>query len=157
LLSGGNLLYWLHNIKVLFWRAPVVPMITVQLAATPAPALSARVAHSLTDLTAAHLHKDPSLVSVSVDYVDPAHWFVAGANERPAFFVEIRVTQGTNTKDDKAAYVAAVQAELAALLDAPGPRGYVQVAEVHADAYGFGGLTAERRYVESHAAAGLPV
>jgi 4-oxalocrotonate tautomerase len=126
-----------------------MPMLTVLLAAAPSADLSQRVAHSLTDLTTTVLHKDPDVTTIAIQYVDPERWFVYGTRTTPAYFVEIRVTEGTNTKDEKAEYIARSHAALESLLGGSGPASYVQIMDVHADAYGFGGLTAERRYVTS--------
>ena len=126
-----------------------MPMLTVQLAAPPSSELSRSVARSLTQLTSTVLHKDPRVTVVNVDYVDPDRWFAGGGSAPRGYFVEIRVTDGTNTKNEKAEYIARVHAALESLLGPCGPASYVQVAEVNADAYGYGGLTAERRYVVS--------
>ena len=57
---------------------------------------------------------------------------------------------GTNTKDEKAQYLSDVFAFMGQVL---GTRlheeSYVLVHGVPADAYGFGGLTQEHRYIES--------
>jgi 4-oxalocrotonate tautomerase len=124
-------------------------MLTVKLAAPSSAELSERVASTLTALTQSLLHKDPSLTLVAIDYVDPACWFLGGARTAPGYFVEIRVTEGTNTKTEKAEYLASVHAALESLLGGSVPVSYVQIVEVHADAYGFGGLTAEWRFVSS--------
>jgi len=124
-----------------------VPMLTVKLAAQPSAELSHRVANCLTHLTRTVLHKDPSVTAVAIEYVDPTLWFVSGFASAPAYFVEIRVTEGTNIKSEKAEYISRVHAELESLLGGAGPASYVQIAEVHADSYGYGGLTAEQRYI----------
>jgi 4-oxalocrotonate tautomerase len=132
-----------------------VPMLTVSIAADAPPSadLAADVARSLTRLTAEVLHKDPAVTDVAVRFVDPQHWFVGGAaaTGQPSYFVEVRVTEGTNTKNQKAEYIARVHQALDRLLGGVRPESYVQVAEVHADAYGYGGLTGERRYIEAAA------
>jgi 4-oxalocrotonate tautomerase len=130
-----------------------MPMISVHVAATPSAQLSERLASTLTDLTASILHKDPAVTSVAITYVDPHQWFVAGERGAPTYFVEGRFTEGTNTKDEKAAYIAQVHAALDTLLGGVRPASYVQVAEVRADAYGYAGQTAERRYVAARLAA----
>ena len=124
-------------------------MLTVKLAAPPSDDLSQRVATSLTELTHTVLHKDPSVTLVAIDYVDPERWFIAGSHAAQGYFVEIRVTEGTNTKAEKAEYVARVHAALESLLGGTVPVSYVQIVEVHADAYGYGGLTAEWRFISS--------
>jgi 4-oxalocrotonate tautomerase len=131
-------------------------MISVAVAATPSDQLSQQLAVTLTDLTAAILHKDPAVLDVAITYIDPAHWFINRQPGATAYFVEGRFTEGTNTKDEKSEYIARVHAALDELLGGVHPASYVQVVEVHADAYGYGGQTAERRYIAGrllHAAA----
>lgn len=124
-----------------------MPMISVAVAATPSDQLSQQLAVTLTDLTAAILHKDPAVLDVAISYIDPAHWFINRQPGATAYFVEGRFTEGTNTKDEKSEYIARVHAALDELLGGVHPASYVQVVEVHADAYGYGGQTAERRYI----------
>jgi phenylpyruvate tautomerase PptA (4-oxalocrotonate tautomerase family) len=60
---------------------------------------------------------------------------------------EIQITEGTNTKDEKAAFVAAVFKRMGELLGPLHENSYVHAFDARADGYGFGGLTAERRYI----------
>ena len=86
-----------------------------------------------------------------VDAVDPADWFCGGrslAEEGLAgFWLDIRITDGTNTKDEKAAFVAAVFKRMGELLGPLHSVSYVHANEVRGDAYGYGGLTQEQRYI----------
>jgi 4-oxalocrotonate tautomerase len=128
-------------------------MITVQVAAAPDAAFAAEIARSVTALTARVLGKDPSVTAVAVEFIPRAHWFLAGRSAedlgRAAFFVDVRISDGTNTKDEKARYVAEAFALLDRLLGGAHPESYVHVDDVRADAYGFGGLTQERRYIQA--------
>jgi 4-oxalocrotonate tautomerase len=127
-------------------------MITVEIAAEPDDALAGRVQETVTRLTAEVLGKDPRVTAVAVQFTPPGRWFVGGRAARDAgqaaFFVDVRVTDGTNTKDEKAEYVARAFAAMSALLGGAHVESYVHVDDVRADAYGYGGLTQERRYVE---------
>jgi len=132
-------------------------MLTAQIAASPTPALTRTIAQTLTDLTTSVLHKDAAVVSVAVEYVDPSQWFSANASlsdtDSRAFFVSIRVTDGTNTKDDIAEFVRRVFDSLDQVLGGVHPASYVHVDGVRADSYGFGGRTAEHRYIAARLAA----
>jgi 4-oxalocrotonate tautomerase len=64
-----------------------------------------------------------------------------------SYWIDIHVTEGTNTKDEKAAYLAAVFRRMGELLGPLHHETYLHVDEVRGDAYGFGGLTQERRYI----------
>ncbi len=57
------------------------------------------------------------------------------------------MTEGTNTKDEKAAYVEKVFAAMTAALGELHPASYVVVHDVGADSWGYGGRTQEFRYV----------
>jgi 4-oxalocrotonate tautomerase len=128
-------------------------MITLQLSGDPDDALTQRLAEAVTRLTADVLGKDPKVTAVAVEWLARRRWFVAGrtteAPGRPAFFLEVRITDGTNTKDEKARYVREAFATLDRLLGGVDPESYVHVNEVRGDAYGYGGRTQERRYVEA--------
>ena len=90
-----------------------MPMITVQYSTSRSErGLKAAVAQAASDLAAQILRKDPKVTAVLVQAVDPAEWFCAGQSLAQsglaAFWLEIRITEGTNTKDEKASFIAAV-------------------------------------------------
>jgi 4-oxalocrotonate tautomerase len=128
-----------------------MPILTVLLSTTPDVAVSAKVAATLSRLTAQILHKKPELTSIAISHVDPAHWFVGGpslvAQKRTSFFLDIRITDETNTADEKARYIDAVFKEIGVLLGELHHESYVHVHDVRAAAYGFGGLTQQHRAV----------
>jgi len=129
-----------------------MPIINIKIAHPEGQTLIPKVAALAADLTAGILGKDPKLTAVVVDSVPPDRWFVAGRSlaelGQASFFLEVRVVDGTNTKDQKARYVAEVFRSFGELLGAVHPESYVHVVEAFADAYGFGGRTQEHRYVE---------
>jgi 4-oxalocrotonate tautomerase len=129
-----------------------MPMITISYAGGRSePALKGAVAQAATELAAELLHKDPKVTAVLVQAVDPCDWFIAGRSLAQrglaAFWLEIRITEGTNTKDEKAAFVAAVFRRMGELLGRLHEESYVHLIDARADAYGFGGVTQERRYI----------
>lgn len=109
------------------------------------------MAATATQLGAEILRKDPKVTAVAVDEVPARNWFCGGeslaALQKAAFWLDIRVTDGTNTKDEKAAFVAVIYAAFAKLLGPLHEESYVHVFDVRDDAYGFGGLTQGRRYI----------
>lgn len=133
-----------------------MPMIQIKFApapATPQEGIEPRIAAAASRLSADWLGKDPGVTAVLVERVDPAIWYCGGrtlAEQGVAgLWLDIRVTEGTNTKDEKAAFVAATFASMADLLGPLHNESYVHVLEARGDAYGYGGLTQERRYIES--------
>jgi 4-oxalocrotonate tautomerase len=129
-----------------------MPMITVKYATNRSEAgLNAAIAQAAVDLTADILRKDPKVTTVLVEAADPAAWFCGGLSlthvGQAGIWFEIRITEGTNTKDEKAAFVAAVFKRMGELLGPLHENSYVHAFDARGDGYGFGGLTAERRYI----------
>ncbi len=129
-----------------------MPLISVTYSSLRnAPSLKADIATAVSDLTAGILRKDPGVTAVIVKAVDASDWFAGGRSlaeqNRASFWLDVHVTEGTNTKDEKAAYLAAVFKRMGELLGPLHEESYAHVDEVRGDAYGFGGLTQERRYI----------
>ena len=129
-----------------------MPLITVSYSTTrQSPSLKSDIAAAVSELTAKILHKDPKVTAIIVKSVDPADWFAGSKSlaeqKLASFWLDIHVTEGTNTKDEKAAYLAAMFARMGEFLGSLHTESYLHVDEVKGDAYGFGGLTQERRYI----------
>ncbi len=130
-----------------------MPIINVSVTGKADPALSQRIATAVSELTANHLHKDPTITAVVVSYVDPAHWFAGGRSLADqganSFWLDIKVVDGTNTKQEMANYLEAVFAGFQQLLGNVHSESYILVHEVSAAAYGFEGKTQEFRYISN--------
>lgn len=129
-----------------------MPILQVTLSGTPDAARARAVAETLSGLSARILRKDEKLTSVAVTFLPADQWFVASESLSEAgfssFWLDIAVVDGTNTKDEKAAFIAATFSAMAQALGPLHPESYILVREVKADAYGYGGRTQESRYVE---------
>jgi 4-oxalocrotonate tautomerase len=128
-----------------------MPFLNVLVSGPLSPARSARIAASLQELTRLHLKKDPALMAIAIQYVPADQWFVAGrslaAAGQAGFWLDIKVTDATNTKSEMSAYIAAVFGAFGDILGPLHAESYVLVHPVPASAYGYGGETQERRYV----------
>ncbi|ASY69258.1 tautomerase family protein [Sinorhizobium fredii] len=128
-----------------------MPIINIAVAAQADADLSAQIAASVSELTRLHLRKDPTVTAVTISYIDPRHWFAGGksiaSQQTTSFWLDIKVVDGTNTKQELASYVEAVYAGFESLLGQIHPESYVLVHEVPAAAYGFGGKTQEFRFI----------
>ena len=85
-----------------------MPLITVTYSSSrQVPTLKADIAAAVTELTASILHKDPKVTAIIVKSVDAADWFAGGPSlaeqNLASFWLDIHLTEGTNTKDEKAA------------------------------------------------------
>jgi 4-oxalocrotonate tautomerase len=129
-----------------------MPLITVTYATSrERPSLKSEIAAAVSELTARILRKDPKVTAIIVKSAEAADWFAGGKSlaeqKLASYWLDIHVSEGTNTKDEKAAYLAAVFARMSELLGPLHEETYLHVDEVKADAYGFGGLSQERRYI----------
>jgi 4-oxalocrotonate tautomerase len=129
-----------------------MPIIQVKVSANPSPELVESISNSLLDLTTEILHKNRDNTAVAIDFVPPEHWVVGGKTlaeqKKHSFYFDIKVVDGTNTKDEKARYVAATFAAFARLLGDLHEESYIYVQDVRGDAYGYGGVTQEYRYIQ---------
>jgi 4-oxalocrotonate tautomerase len=129
-----------------------MPLITVSYSTSrETKSLKSEIAAAVSELTAKILRKDPKVTAIIIKAVDAADWFAGGKSlaeqKLASYWIDIHVSEGTNTKDEKAAYLAAVFARMAELLGPLHEETYLHVDEVKGDAYGFGGLSQERRYI----------
>ena len=117
----------------------------------------ARIAAEISRLSSNLLHKDPKVTAVIVTSVDPGDWFCGGRSLADAglasFWLDIHIVDGTNTKDEKAAFIAATFEAMGKILGPLHEESYVHVHDVRDDAYGYGGLTQGQRYIARKLAA----
>jgi 4-oxalocrotonate tautomerase len=110
------------------------------------------LAQGALDRTAKILRKNPDLTAVAVRFVPPSQWMVGGRSLQElglsSYRLEIRTTQGTNTKEEKAAYLAAIHAFMGEVLGPLHEASYTVVQEIPSDAWGYGGLSQHHRQAE---------
>jgi len=127
-----------------------MPILNVKVSAQRSAELSARINETLLELTSRVLGKRRDLTAVVIDYVNPSDWFVGGRSlaelKQASFYFDVKVVDETNTKAEKARYVAEAFDAFGRLLGDLHPESYVYVQDVRASAYGFGGRTQEYRH-----------
>ena len=110
------------------------------------------VTHELSDHTARLLHKKRSLTAVAINGA-PAAWFIGGDRLQNlggaacrTFALEIRITAGTNTAEEKAAWIAAAWDTMRqAVPGVVAEASYVSIVEIPATDWGYGGRTQAAR------------
>ncbi|MCB8882477.1 4-oxalocrotonate tautomerase family protein [Acidisoma cellulosilytica] len=132
-----------------------MPMITIRYTTpNPQPHLRPQIAALASQLAAEKLGKQPEVTAVLVESADPEGWFIAGQHPTAAglsaFWLDIKITAGTNTKADTASFVKATYTEMEKLLGPLHTECYVLVQAVDGDAYGYGGRTQNGRWAEAH-------
>ncbi|HEY8613239.1 MAG TPA: 4-oxalocrotonate tautomerase [Roseomonas sp.] len=132
-----------------------MPMIMLRYA-TPdeRPGMRPALAALASRLAAERLGKDPGVTAVLVEEADPEGWFVAGRSLAEvglsAFWLDIKITAGTNTKAETAAFVRDCFAEMQAFIGPLHEESYVLVHAADGHAYGYGGRTQEGRWAAAH-------
>jgi Uncharacterized protein, 4-oxalocrotonate tautomerase homolog len=132
-----------------------MPYLNLNLSSSASPEAIDKIADILTDLTASVLGKKRELTAVAVNLTQPQHWYIGATalagQQFSSFYLEIKVTEGTNTKNEKASYVSQVFAALSEIVGPLAPASYIVIHEVHADAWGYEGQTQEFRYIRGKA------
>jgi 4-oxalocrotonate tautomerase len=128
-----------------------MPYLNLNVSSPLGPESRAEVALLLTSLTAEVLGKKRELTAVAISTTPGPSWFVdaqpLSESRQVSFYLEIMVTEGTNTKNEKADYVEKVFLGMTAALGELAPASYVVIQEVHADSWGYAGQTQEYRYI----------
>lgn len=127
-----------------------MPGIKLTVSGTPDEALSRRLATELTNLTCTILRKKPDRTMVQVRYLPREHWFIEARSlaehGRNSFRLELTITAGTNTREEKAIYQKRTFDLLAELIGNLHPHSNVHIIDCDAASYGYGGLSQEYRY-----------
>jgi 4-oxalocrotonate tautomerase len=129
-----------------------MPLITVTVS-SPHKTMPAKaaIAAEVGRLSSTILKKDPKVTAIIVTAVPPEDWFCGGRSlaeqKLASVWLDIHITDGTNTKDEKAAFIAETYAAFGRLLGPLHEESYVHVHDVRDDAYGYGGVTQGKRYI----------
>ena len=125
-----------------------MPYLHIQISGAEDAPLAERVATRATELTSRLLGKNASHTAVVVDFIGSGRWFIAGkpvADRVRSYHWMVSITDETNTRAEKAAYLAAVHQAMDELLGGVAEHSYAHVADLRGSAYGFGGRTQEYR------------
>ncbi len=131
-----------------------MPYLHLTLSHNPPAEGLARVAQALTDLTVDLLGKRRELTALSIAITPEGRWFVGGTPlPGQSYQLDIKVTEGTNTADEKACFIAQVHEALVALLGPMVTASYVVVHDLDGRAWGYQGRTqAARRQAQPQTA-----
>jgi len=126
-----------------------MPTIVLKVSPLQSPPRYKALAEALTRITADILGKRPEVTAVMIEDLPALRWYIGGVDvQLPTAMLEISITQGTNTAEEKAAFVAAAFQELQRQLGAGDlleKASYVIVRELPADDWGYGGQTQRAR------------
>ena len=127
-----------------------MPILNVKVSAEKSPELTKQIAELLLDLTTRILKKKREVTAIAIDYVAHDSWVVGGhllsEQKKNSFYFDIKITDETNTKDEKALYIKEAFAGFERILGNLHEESYIHVQDVRAASYGYGGYTQEYRY-----------
>jgi 4-oxalocrotonate tautomerase len=127
-----------------------MPILNVKVSAKRSPEMTERIAAILLDLTTRILKKKPEVTSIAIDYLNPDDWLVGGQSlatqGKSSIYFDIKITDETNTKAEKAEYIRAAFEAFSRLLGNLHEESYIYVQDVRAASYGYGGKTQEYRF-----------
>lgn len=127
-----------------------MPILNVKVSAKKSAELTQSISDILLELTARILNKKREVTSIAIDYVNPDDWIVGGNSlsklGKSSIYFDIKITDETNTKDEKAQYIRETFDAFRNLLGNLHEISYIYIEDVHATAYGYGGETQEYRY-----------
>jgi len=130
-----------------------MPILNVKVSSDPSPDLTSQINSLLLDITSRILKKKPELTAIAIDYVSRDHWSIGGKSLRDlgknSVYFDIKITDETNTKEEKARYIAEAFTGFEKLLGELDEKSYVYIQDVRAATYGYGGRTQEYRYQNS--------
>ena len=129
-----------------------MPILTLKLSAQAHLQNESVLAKALTALSHRVLHKRLDVTSVVLQRIAQESWWVGGEVSDQIFAqLDIRVTQGTNTEEEKTAFVAQAFALLSEHLgkgQVMHATSYISVQELPATDWGYGGFTQQQRRVQ---------
>lgn len=132
-----------------------MPILNVKVGAKKSADLTSKISDTLLELTARILHKKPEVTSIAINYIDPEDWIIGGSSlaqqGKSSIYFDIKITDETNTKAEKAQYIREAFDAFSKLLGNLHEVSYIYVEDVRATAYGYGGRTQEYRYHDSSA------
>lgn len=127
-----------------------MPILTVKVSAKKSTELNQQIRSHLMDITTRILKKKPELIAITIEYIDHDSWFIGGEVlsdiKMNSVYFDIKITDETNTKDEKALYIKEAFEGFSFILESLHDESYIYIEDVRATAYGFGGLTQEYRY-----------
>ena len=130
-----------------------MPYLNVRIAMNESSSVSEKIVTTLMKRTSELLGKKSEVTSIAVDFVAPNLWFVGGARmsdqNAVTFYLDIKVTDGTNTKAEKAEYVKKVFSDFETILGPITPASYIVIHDIRADSWGFQGKTQEHRFIQA--------
>ena len=130
-----------------------MPYLNVRISMNESSEIAEKIVAVLMSHTNTVLGKKPEVTSIDIEFVSPDKWFVGGTRvseqNSVTFYLDIKITEGTNTKSEKAKYVQEVFKDIESIVGSITPASYIVIHDVRADSWGFQGRTQESRFIQT--------
>ncbi len=112
----------------------------------PAPQQARLLAQGITQALAEETGKRREVTAVRLTGGDSLLWTIGDEPAtRPTAYLEIKITQGSNSREEKASLIARLHRLLETTLGGLAEASYIVVHEVPAESWGYAGLTQAAR------------
>lgn len=118
-----------------------MPFAKLTIVPALAPGVAGNIISELTEIIAKDLGKQRDLTSVLIETPENAQWSIGATSRAVAAHLEIYVTAGTNSEQEKRVFVSNTMTLLREALPALDPATYVIVKELPATDWGYDGYT----------------
>lgn len=130
-----------------------MPYLNVRVSIAESSETAEKIVAVLMKHTSEILRKKPEVTAIEIDFITPDKWFVGGVPvselRATTFYLDIKITDGTNTKAEKAQYIKNVFTDFESIMGPITPASYIVIHDVRADAWGYQGRTQEYRFIQS--------
>ncbi len=128
-----------------------MPYLNVRLSTEESKEKTEQLVNLLMDTTSTVLGKQKNVISIDITFTPLSRWFVGGSSmekqDKVTFYLDIKITEGTNTKEEKSKFIQDVFAGIDKLIGPITPASYIVIDDVRADSWGFQGKTQEFRFI----------
>jgi len=127
-----------------------MPILNVKVSGKKSRKMTQQISELLLELTSRILKKEKNVTVITIDFIPEDCWTIGGALlsdlAQSIFYFDIKITDETNTKDEKANYIKEAFSGFQKLLGNLHETSYIAIHNMKAASYGYGGFTQEQRY-----------
>lgn len=124
-----------------------MPYINIKLNAPKSEELKKEIVEMVLNNSQNILKRKKEVTSILVEFVPFEDWFIYDKN-CTTFYLDIKITKGTTSKDEKRDFIKAIFDKFKELLGDVSNVSYIKIDEISGDCWGYDGTTQEFKYYE---------
>jgi 4-oxalocrotonate tautomerase len=123
-----------------------MPYIALTIDPKPTPEQAETLARGITHALAEAAGKRREVTAVRIAGSDALLWTIdAGPPDKPTAYLDVKITRGSNSQDEKASLIARLHWLLVETLGELAEASYIVIHELPAESWGYAGLTQSAR------------